>query len=87
MKDQTVIATVTCGGCDRPRMAQLENQLRVRATELATAEKVMAEEFLMLIAAKVNSFQAQKQAEHRHGAAVRLATAEYEIALARLRKG
>ena len=68
-------------------VALLELQLIARADELSAAEAAQTEEFLLAVIAKVNSYQAQKQAEHRHGAAVRLAQANYEIALARLKRG
>lgn len=66
--------------------ALLELQLLARANELGELEKARDEEFLLQVVAKVNSFQAQRQAEHRFGPAIRVAQAEYDIALQRLRR-
>lgn len=63
-----------------------EVELRRRASELADAEKKLAEEYLLHIAAGQQTWQAQKMAEHRYLKDVLLARAEYEIALARLRR-
>lgn len=64
-----------------------ELALREAAQILANAEKDLAAEFLRLVAAGTNSYQAQKMAEVALGGYVHTARAGYEIALARLKSG
>jgi len=67
--------------------SELEAQLRDRTDELIAAEKALAEEYLLLMGSgNYQTWQAQKMAEFRRAAAVRKAQAEYEIALARLKR-
>lgn len=64
-----------------------EQALREAAHELSTARYLLAQEYLRIKAtSKTDHWTAQKQAEIEHGELVLQKEAEYEIALARLRR-
>lgn len=66
---------------------EAEQHVRYTAGRLAAAEKELAQEYLLLMSSgRYQTWQAQKMAEVSHGLAVRIALAEHEIALARLRR-
>lgn len=67
-------------------IAVYETNLRQAAEVLAEAERRLHEEYLLIVASGVNTFQAQKMADVAYLATVRRAQAEYEIALSRLRR-
>jgi hypothetical protein len=63
-----------------------ESQAREAADKVVAAEKQLAEEYLLLVGSgQYHTWQAQKMAEVKFGAAVTLARTEHEIALARLK--
>lgn len=63
-----------------------EWDVRVAANKLAEAERKLAETYLLNLATGKPTWQAQKMAEVELGPDLRRAQAEYEIALARLRR-
>lgn len=67
-------------------LSELEKRVREAALELSRSERNLAQEYLLRLAAGINTFQAQKMAEVDLLPSVREAQAEYEIALNRMRK-
>ena len=67
-------------------MTTEEEAVMGAADALGQAERDVAQEFLRLVAIGTNSFQAQKMAEVAVGHAVYRRRADYEIAVARLRR-
>lgn len=68
-------------------MTVQERELRELAAVLAEAEKRQAEDYLLFMSTGgYSSYQAQRMAEAKNVVEVRTAQAEYEIALARLKR-
>ena len=67
-------------------MTAQERDLREQSVILAEAELRMAEDYLLFMQSGSSSYQAQRMAEAKNIVEVRTAQAEYEIALARLKR-
>ena len=75
------------GGRRMTDYLRAEERVLEASNALALRELELNQEYLLHVAAGKQTWQAQKMAEISHGRAVTLARAEYEISLARLRRG